>query len=198
MVDRRYEISSYREGFYQPNNGVLSPEPLFAPHVISKWEEFNNVSLGGKGWGVGQALFFKDGPLVFGRNAEMVDIVIDRDPTVAGEISSQQFVSGVHFEITPKFRGPSYGPTELVIKDLGSTNGTYLYEDETGSTRLIERLSHFLVLDDCVTFCDNPMVAGLHPPTLGFRVCRDAQKGFFLVKFNFTDRQDFIDMLIVL
>lgn len=195
MSEKLFEVSSYREGFYRPN-GSFSSDPLFNEGTILKWEEVNSLQLQSKGWGVGQALFFRNRPLIFGRNAEKVDVVIDRDPSVTGEISNEMHVSGVHFALVPILSTGSNSLTGLVIKDLGSTNGTYVYEGSSEPTKLIANLSHFLMSGDLVTFCDNPKPEGYHPATLGFRVCSDDKKGLLLVKFNLKNRRDFLDIIL--
>ena len=118
--EKPFRLSDYRDGFFQPN-GQFSPEPIMSTEAIKKWEDENKRFSQGKAWGNGQGLFFKDKPLVFGRQTSIVDVVVDTDPLSDGSSMKEFGVSRRHFEVKPPQN------KRVTITDLGSTNGVNIF-----------------------------------------------------------------------
>lgn len=179
-----FSLSSYRGGHYQPN-GDFSPEPLFSDATLATWEDQNRRVWQAKAWGIGQALFFRDKPLTFGRNPEEVDVLVDKDPDEGGQILEELGVSRRHFELQPP-KG-----RKVQITDLGSTNGVRVYSSKEG--RITQKLdqnnpSYDLGVSDFAIF------GGGEDRLIGFRVCEDRLGKVFLVKFNARDEDDLLTL----
>lgn len=183
LSGKPFLLSDYREGFYQAN-GVFSPEPLLSSKAIDAWEDENQRLWQGKAWGAGQALFFRDKPLVFGRNTDAVDVKVDADPDPdeqSGYAKLEIGVSRRHFELQPP------KDDKVTITDLGSRNGVDVFHGRNKTELKGNGQSMDLEVGDFTFFGGGP---GEHGRLIGFRVCKDAAGKIYLVKFNATSLED--------
>lgn len=178
-------VSDYREGHFQPN-GEFSTDPILSPEAIARWEDDNRRILNGKAWGRGQALFFREKPLVFGRKEDAVDVIVDSDPDPNGNILGELGVSRRHFELSP--------PQDKKIKilDLGSTNGVKIYsaDGKPKDTLKGDHRENYLEVGDFTLF------GGGEDRLIGFRVCEDKDGKIFLVKFNAKEFDELLALIV--
>lgn len=187
-------LSDYKDGFFHPS-GDFSPEPIMSPGAIKKWEDANSL-WEGKAWGVGQALFFKGRPLVFGRDDldPSVDVLVSVDPESDGNYRNEFSVSRRHFELQPPL------DSTIIIKDLGSRNGIRIYNRDMTRIVLLDKSNPNGILKegDFTLFggggsdLDHPERTGR---LIGFRVCRDVNNKLFLVKFNAENLDDLLSLI---
>lgn len=181
-----FRITSYREGFYQPN-GFFSPDRMLSDEAIIEWERENATITGVKAWGKGQGLFINTKrPLIFGRHPDMVDVVIDGDPDENGFSMPEEGISRRHFGLQVQ------DDKTILITDLNSRNGVKIYNSEgTPKTELKgDNKNAHLKIGDFALFGGGSREDWGR--LIGFRVCQDPNGQVFLVKFN---AQTFEDLL---
>lgn len=195
--EKPFRLSSYSDGTFRPD-GSFTAEPILSPQAIGIWEADTKFAQGGV-WGAGQALFFKEKPLTFGRDQWSVDVPIDMDPRSDGYIQRELGVSRKHFQLQPPKDG------KVIIQDLGSTNGVDIYSAEgKRKDKLHLNTNHLeasLEVGDFTLFGgggeDVPSQHSTQNPEgrlIGFRVCQDQTGAIFLVKFNVRDTDDLLSM----
>lgn len=183
----KFSVSNYRDGYYQPNGQFVS-ERLLSDKAITNWENETRFKPGGV-WGYGQALFLKDQPLIFGRDQDQVDVKVDWDPDDNGYCVPELGVSRRHFQLQ------TLSETDVLMTDLGSTNGVRVYSKD-GKTKAILNRSNAqtnLEVGDFTTFGGGGSeLTGENGRLIGFRVCSDKKRGLFLVKFNAKNLDDLL------
>lgn len=189
-----FRLSDYRDGFFQPN-GQFSRDRLMSLDAIAVWEEQNHRIFQGKAWGAGQALFFGNRPLVFGRQTDFIDVKVDADPDQMGNAQVEMGVSRRHFELEP----PTADGTVL-IRDLGSTNGVEVFSSVGPHKARLNRVNPVTTLEtgDFTLFGggkEDPSPSLHKSRLIGFRVCQDADGKVFLVKFNAHDMGDLLGLV---
>lgn len=184
--EKPFRVSDYREGVFQPS-GHFSPERVMSLDAIANWEEQNQHLWGGKAWGAGQALFFRDRPLIFGRNSKEVDVQVSVDPDQDGNCMHEHAVSRRHFELQPPLDG------KIEIKDLGSINGVEVFNKTGKPVAALNRSNPDGILEEgyFTLFGGGPTE---HGRLIGFRVCKDANNKLFLVKFNVRNLDELLSM----
>ena len=191
--DKPFRLSSYLEGTFQPN-GSFTRDRLLSADAVKVWEDENQRLWDGKAWGMGQALFFRDKPLTFGRNTDVVDVKIDADPTPQGISKIEMGVSRRHFSLQPP------QDKKVKIDDLDSTNGVWVLDNKPGPLKITVNKNNPTTL---LEVGDYAIFGGGEPPNsqvfqnpdmrmIGFRVCEDSQGKIFLVKFNAHDLDDLL------
>lgn len=184
---QKYSISSYRDGGYQPN-GQFTPDRLLSESAISTWEDENRRAQG-KAWGWGQALFLKNEPVIFGRQPDLVDVKIDGDPDKNGNSRPELGVSRRHFQLQ------TLSDTQILITDLGSTNGVTVYSKEGKVKATLNGTNpktHLEIGDFTLLGGGGSEEIGVEGRLIGFSVCQDNEKGMFLVKFNAKNIDDLL------
>ncbi len=183
----KFSISSYRDGYYQPN-GLFVSERLLADTAITNWENDTRFKPVGV-WGYGQALFLKDDPLTFGRDQDQVDVKVDWDPDENGYPVPELGVSRRHFQLQ------KLSERDILITDLNSHNGVKVFTNEGKHKADLSsnnpRTS--LEIGDFTTFGGGGSeLTGTKGRLIGFRVCSDEKGNPFLVKFNANDLDDLL------
>lgn len=180
-----WSIRGYEQGYYMLRQSGAQPvtAKLMFPKAIQRWEEANKRQYDGKAWGMGQELRLLQGggAITFGRDV-LANVVISVDPSQDGTPILEPAVSRNHFSLRLT------DGNQISITDLGSTNGTKLYDESGKLHDILDEVNPNGILKEgyCVT------VGGRYR-LVGFRVCRD-NKGLFLVKFT-GDKKEFKQMI---
>jgi hypothetical protein len=169
--EKPFTLSDYRLGYYGAS-GVLLANPMLSDESIDRWERYNNELWGGRAFAVGQGLFFKGRPLTFGRHSREADVKISANPALDGSPEPEDGgISRVHFQLSPPFRESFY------IRDLESTNGTFILSPDGAQRRLTaEDAGEYLLEGQTIL-----VGAGL---STGIRISRSPGGELFLVKFR--------------
>ena len=181
----KFKKTEYSEGYFE-TDGTLVMNP-FNERQLKDWERFNLIC-GSKLFGKGQKLFLptdeKPGfKLIFGRNADTCDVVIDTD-IVGNYAQREDAVSRQHFSIQKNQNG------EWEITDLGSTNGLMSADVNNPDSEFNYRipLKPYVLEDGNILLIGGgPGVAGR---LIGFVYHEMPGSDPFLTKFNATSASD--------
>ncbi len=177
----KFNKSDYSFGYFEPNGELI--ENPFDAKQLGDWDRMNDLNEG-KLFGKGQKLTLpnlKDGgfKLVFGRDKNTCDLVIDMD--ITGDFAEREMaVSRRHFEIQKRRDG------KWEVADLGSTNGVDCSREESGvkSVNLKNDTEPWVLKNgDTIVVGGGPGTAGR---IIGFRYYEPEGGEPYLVKFNAT------------